>query len=81
MEILSVSVPITADSLPVGKMWDEDGACFEAIRCDPATTGREWRWAARNFKALAKGNPDKPMFDHAPLSVCRAVLALAFAVP
>ena len=68
MKTSSVTVPITADSLPEGKKWDEDGACFEAIRCDPVTTGREWRWAARNTKALAKGDPDKPMFDYVPLS-------------
>lgn len=54
---------IDENSLPEGPHWDEEGACYVAERCDPATFGCTWRWSARNAKALAKGYQGQPLHD------------------
>jgi hypothetical protein len=66
--LVSVSTPITADNLPVGPRWEADGACWEAIKCDPLTFGRDWYWSARNGKALAKLEPEGEMLDFFPFA-------------
>ena len=64
METTKITTPLTIDNLPKGPLWDEDGACFEAVLCD-GNTGPivEWFWSCRNLKAMAKGKPDKEMYD------------------
>lgn len=65
--VVTEEIPITADNLPPGPMWEDDGSCWQAIRCG-AGQGCEWRWAARNPKALAKEGPEGPMTDHFPMT-------------
>ncbi len=72
IKTFDVTFPITVDDLPKGLRWDKDGACFEAETCNPVTTGCEWRWAARNWKAFARGEPDYPLYDHLPFRLTLA---------
>jgi hypothetical protein len=58
---------ITVDDLPAGHWWEADGSCWEAIRCDPLTTGVHWRWRPMNAKALAKERPEGEMTQFVPL--------------
>lgn len=61
--LVSRTVPITADNLPDGPLWEEDGACWKAT---PMPYAPGWRWGPLNWKALAKGEPQGPMTDHIP---------------
>jgi hypothetical protein len=63
METIEVVTKITADNLPSGLKWEEDGGCWRAEQCDAATFGCEWRWVPQNWKAFAKGEPAGEMFD------------------
>lgn len=66
--IQTTVLPITKDNLPKGSQWQADGACFEAILCDPAIYGCEWRWSAKNLKAFNLGKPNASMSDIPPFS-------------
>lgn len=59
----STTIPITADNLPIGLLWEDDGCCWRAIRENPATAGCDWRWRPENWRAFAKGEPDSEMTD------------------
>jgi hypothetical protein len=66
IETTSVTIPITADNLPKGPRWEDDGSCWKAIRCNPATQGCDWRWQPINEKAFAKDGPEGEMRDYPP---------------
>jgi hypothetical protein len=59
----TTTIPITADTLPNGLHWEADGSCWEAIRCNRAVQGCDWRWRPMNWKAFAKGEPEGEMLD------------------
>lgn len=61
MNVERVTAHITAENLPAGLWWETDGACWEAVRSDPLTTGIYWRWQPKNEKALAKEGPQGEM--------------------
>jgi hypothetical protein len=63
LKVDTVITPITADNLPEGPRWEEDGACWTAIKCDPSTVGVDWRWAPNNLKAFEKERPTGEMLD------------------
>lgn len=63
---ITVTVPITVDNLPKGPHWESDGACWEAVRENPVTSGCEWRWRPLNWLAFAKEVPEGEMTDHLP---------------
>lgn len=52
---------LTAQTMPKGFWWDEDGACFEAELCS-AGDPEIWRWGPLNIIALEKWKPDKELF-------------------
>jgi len=66
LEIHSVTMPLTPDNLPEGPLWEADGACWRAIRCNPVTQGCEWRWQPQNEKAFAKDGPEGEMTSYCP---------------
>lgn len=66
IETTKITTPITEDNLPKGPLWDEDGACFSAEKCEISVYGVPWRWVPKNGKAFGKGEPDKEMHDFYP---------------
>lgn len=67
IETIDTVFPITLENLPRGPLWDDDGACFEALPCDGCTGPiGDWWWSARNIKAFEKGKPDKAMYPFYP---------------
>ena len=58
--------PITADDMPIGPVWEADGSCWRAIKCDLETTGVGWRWQPLNVKAVVKDGPEGEMTDFYP---------------
>lgn len=66
MELTSITVPLTPDNLPPMPLWEEDGSCWRAIKCDPREVGCDWRWQPMNWAAFGKGEPTSEMTDIPP---------------
>lgn len=64
-EIIHNNTKITADNLPIGPRWEQDGSCWEAKKW-PLAAAPGWRWCPMNAKAFGKGEPQGDMTDHPP---------------
>lgn len=61
MSEVTTTIPITANALPDGNLWEADGSCWQA-RVDARET-KGWRWFPMNWDAFAKGEPTGEMGD------------------
>lgn len=59
-----ITIPITANNLPNGLLWEDDGSLWRAIIDTDMVKG--WRWQPRNWLAFAKGEPTGEMHDYPP---------------
>lgn len=55
----TITIPITANILPDGNLWEADGSCWQA-RVD-AREPKGWRWFPMNWTAFGKGEPTGEM--------------------
>ena len=58
-DIVTTEIPITIAMMPIGPLWESDGACWKAD-LDPAEA-KGWRWHPMNWKAFGKGEPQGEM--------------------
>lgn len=70
---MSETRPITLADMPIGPLWEDDGACWKADKCEPKVFGCEWRWHPMNWIAFEKGEPSGEMTDHPPSAALRAL--------
>lgn len=67
--LVTTERPITWEDVAGKTFWDDEGACYQAEKCDPdMSNGRGWRYAARNLKALGKGYEGQALYDHHPIN-------------
>jgi hypothetical protein len=57
----ALTIPITADNIPMGRFWEADGSCWEYER--DAHYEHGYRMKPMNMKAFVKGEPEGPMTD------------------
>lgn len=61
------TIPITANNIPSGALWESDGSCWRAGIDSENPKG--WRWFPMNFIAYDKGEPTAEMTD-SPIAAC-----------
>lgn len=73
--ITVVEKAITIDMMPIGPMWEADGACWRADIDAAEKSG--WRWHPLNWEAFAKENPEGEMSELHPANLAGLMRAVA----